>query len=580
MKATTVRALKFIEESAQLEMPIYQRAYSWDKELCEQLLEDIAAVAAKQTGALEPTHFIGSLIYIQKPNGRARFVIDGQQRLATIALIVEALARSAEENAEQAPVSAEELRRRHLFSSGEDGGAGRKLLLSETDKETLIALATQEEPPENYSIRIMDNFSFFERAFKKASAKEMEAVWKGLNRLTMVAIALDPLQDRPQRIFESMNDRGIELSNADLIRNYVLMNLKAQEQTQLYNASWQPIENRFGQTEAGFDQEAYSKHFDEFIRYYLGMKNRALPTKAKIYDEFKIYANKQEDVKSFVENIHAFAGYYAAIKLGQEPELPLKAAFSDLQLLKTNTPMPFLLELYERYVKRGIFAGMLSPAQFQAANAEMGFLTMKQLEEAVRVIESYLVRRIVCGLSTSLGAHFASICRSIDNERFVENVRGLFRSLTGTTRRCPGDSEFQHELKTRNLYNAAVCPYILRRMENHGRKEPLDLDEHDVEPILPAESPLPPEWQEELGVNWNQTHEELAGTLGNLTLTKGARHFADSPFGHKRDLETGYRRSPLWLNNLPGKAQRWDAQAIQERAEALAERALEVWRMP
>ncbi len=580
MEATTVRALTFIEESAQLEMPIYQRAYSWEKELCEQLLEDIAAVAEEPAGAVEPTHFIGSLIYIQKPNGQARFVIDGQQRLATIALMVEALARRADAIAEQAPVSAEELRRRHLFGADENGGAGRKLLLSEMDKETFIALATQETPPEDYSMRIMDNFSFFEKAFRKAGAKEMEAVWKGLNRLTMVAIALDPLQDRPQRIFESMNDRGIELSNADLIRNYVLMNLKAQEQAQLYNASWQPIENRFGQTETGFDQEAYTKHFDDFIRYYLGMKNRSLPTRARMYDEFKTYANKQENVKSLVENIQSFAGHYAAVRLGQEQEPALKAAFDDLQRLKTNTPMPFLLELYERYVKRGVFAGMLTPAQFEAANAEMGFLTMEQFEQVVRVVESYIVRRTVCGLYTPLGSYFASICRSIDNDRFVENVRGLFRSLTGTTRRCPGDAEFQRELKARNLYSAAVCPYILRRMENHGRKDPLNLDEHDVEPILPAASPLPEEWQEELGLNWRQTHEELAGTLGNLTLTKGARHVADSPFGHKRDLETGYRRSPLWLNNLPGKAQRWDAPAIRERAEAMAERALEVWPMP
>ena len=580
MDATTVRALEFIEESAQLEIPIYQRAYSWEKELCERLWEDIAAVGAEPSGAVEPTHFIGTLIYIQKPNGQARFIIDGQQRLATIALIVEALARNAEENGERAPVSAEELRRRHLFSSAENGGAGRKLLLSETDKETLIALAAQEEPPENYSIRIMDNFAFFEKAFKDAGAKETEALWKGLNRLTMVAIALDSMQDRPQRIFESMNDRGIELSDADLIRNYVLMNLKAQEQTQLYNASWQPIENKFGQTEAGYDQEAYSKHFNEFIRYYMGMKTRKLPTKAKMYDAFKNYADQQENVQHLVENIQAFAGHYAAIKLGQEEEPRLKAAFNDLQLLKTNTPMPFLLELYERYVKGGLFAGMLSPSQFEAANAQMGFLTMEQLEEIARVIESYIVRRSVCGLSMTLSSLFVSICRSIDNERFVENVRGLFRSLAGATRRCPDDLEFQERLTTRNLHGTAICPYLLRRLENHGRQEPLNLDEHDVEPILPAGSSLPSEWQEELGENWSQTHEELAGTIGNLTLTKGARHFANSPFGHKRDLETGYRRSPLWLNELPGKAPRWNAETIRKRADAMAERAVDVWRMP
>ncbi len=578
MKSETIALLNFMKESKQLEIPIYQRTYSWEKENCEQLWEDIVQIGKAEADEFEPEHFVGTVIYIEKRNGQARYVIDGQQRLTTAALIIEALAQFNEANREEIGASAEELRRRFLFDPTKMGDAAHKLLLSQTDKETLMALVAQEEVPENYSIRIHDNFSLFKRKIRRALKRERAAIWRGLNRLTMISIALDQSQDQevPQRVFESMNDRGVELDNADLILHYLLMGLSPIEQRQLYDAHWLPIENMFGQTEAGFDQEAYSKHFDDFIRYYLGKENRSLPTRAKMYDAFKTYANKQEDIQTLMEIIQTFAGYYSTMKLGREEKPLLKAAFDDLQRLNANTPMPFLLELYERYADYSTYSVMLPRSQFQAMKARMGLLTLEQFEEIVRLIESYLVRRDVCGLSRS-SSFFASICRSIGNERLVENLSDLFRSQTVTTKRFPKNDEFQMELQTRKLYGTSICAYILRRMENYGREEPLNLDDYDVEPILPTELPLSREWQEELGINWREAHEEFAGTLGNMTLTKGARYLADRPFAHKRDLETGYRNSRLWLNELPGKAQRWDAAAIRERTEVLTERALEVW---
>ena len=383
MKSQTTSLLDFIEESKQLEIPIYQRAYSWESGNCEQLWDDIIEVGKKPAEQFEPEHFTGAVIYIEKRNGQARFVIDGQQRLTTVALIVEALARNAEENPEHAPVSAEEMRRQHLYDPNETGEAAHKLLLSQTDKQTLMALVTQQDVPENYSIRIHENFNLFTKKIRRALKEERIALWEGLKRLTIVAIALDQSQESPQRIFESMNDRGVELSNADLIRNFVLMKLSAKEQTALYETHWEPIEAEFGQREVGYDQEAYSKHFDEFIRYYLGMRIGKLPTIKRLYEAFKAYAADQREnpVDAFLADIRQYAGYYAAIKLGREKNGRLNDAFNDLQLLRANTPMPFLMALYDLYCERG--------AALRALADLLPNLPTEKLERAIQELRGH-----------------------------------------------------------------------------------------------------------------------------------------------------------------------------------------------
>ncbi len=622
MESQTITLLDFIAESKQLEIPIYQRTYSWEKENCDQLWDDIIEIGTKPADEFEPEHFVGTIIYIEKPNGQARYVIDGQQRLTTVALIVEALARNVEENAEQAPVSAAELRRRHLYDPSEAEEAAHKLLLSAADKATLMALVTQQQPPEDYSIRIHDNFNLFRKKIQKALKSERAALWEGLKRLTMISIALDQSQESPQRIFESMNDRGVELSNGDLIRNYVLMGLSPAEQEQLYEAHWEPMETELGHTEQGYDHEAFSKSFDDFIRYYLGMKNGKLPVKKRVYEEFKAHAEDQKessvDAQTLVADIHQYAGYYSAIKLGREKNDRLNAAFNDLQLLKANTPMPFLMALYDLYSERGaaleVLAGYLpnlptenlerairdmretgdissfsevidgnstsiDSMQAYAELAQTRLLSADQFEQIVRIIECCVVRRSVCSISSmGMASIFIKYAHGIHNTKItaiaLESAQKMPDGL-----KCPSDSDFAQALKENILLSRNYCGYILRRMENYGRGEPLALDEHVVESILPAKLQLSEEWQDELGENWRQIREELAGTLGNLTLVKGEATLSTNhlPFPLKRLMETGYRKSPLWLNEIPGGAQQWDAEAIRKRAEILADRALKVW---
>ena len=242
-------------------------------------------------------------------------MIDGQQRLTTVMLLIEALARSLGDSEPLDGFSAEKLRNYYLLNPLEEGERRYKLVLSQTDKASLMALVDQQPKPKEYSIRVEANFEFFKDRVAELRMI-LEALCKGLAKLVIVDISLDRDQDNPQLIFESLNSTGRELSQADLIRNFILMGLEPQLQTKLYEQYWRPMEVDFG-------QEAYATHFDSFMRHYLTVKTGEIPNMREVYEAFKQYARspKVTGVESLVADIRAFAGYYCAMALGAEPGL-------------------------------------------------------------------------------------------------------------------------------------------------------------------------------------------------------------------------------------------------------------------
>ncbi len=209
-------------------------------------------------------------------------VIDGQQRLTTVTLFVEALARSLGDTEPLEGFSANKLRNYYLLNPLENGEARYKLLLSQTDKDTLIALLDQKPLPRDHSVRVQANFDLF-CTWLAAAGTDLVPLCRGLAKLVMVDISLNRDQDNPQLIFESLNSTGLELSQADLIRNFVLMGLERQEQSSLYKNYWQPVEQDFG-------QESYSASFDGFMRHYLTVRTGEIPNVRAVYEEFKQYA--------------------------------------------------------------------------------------------------------------------------------------------------------------------------------------------------------------------------------------------------------------------------------------------------
>jgi len=558
MKATEAKLLAFLQKSPQFIIPIYQRTYSWTEQECRQLWNDILRAGHNKEIA---AHFIGSVVYIEKglyqvSSQSPLLVIDGQQRLTTISLLLEALARHIQGPEPVDGFSAKKIRNYYLLNPLEEGDRGFKLLLTQADKDTLLALVQQKELPKEYSIRVQENFEFFEKQIADCQ-NDLVPLCNGIAKLVIVDIALSRDQDNPQLIFESMNSTGRELSQADLIRNFILMGLEPAHQTQLYESYWRPMEQEFG-------QEAYSSYFDSFMRHYLTVKTGDIPNLKEVYQVFKKLVqekgNSASDVDRLVSDLRAFAKYYCAMALGKETDKALAVAFRDLRELKVEVAYPFLLELYHDY--------------------KTGILSREHLLEAVRLTESYVFRRAVCAIPTnSMNKTFATLGRALKKDRYLESIQAYFMLLP-SYRRFPKNEEFQRELKTRDLYNFRSRSYWLRRLENHGRKEQVVMAEYTIEHILPQNENLSVEWQQALGPDWQTVQQTWLHTLGNLTLTGYNSAYSDRPFPEKRDMEGGFKQSPLRLNAGLGAVELWNELTIQDRAEQLAQQAIKVWTAP
>ena len=568
MKATEANLLKFLRKSPQFVIPIYQRNYSWTEEQCRQLWADLMRAGRDDK---VNAHFIGSIVYVERglstvTTEEALLVIDGQQRLTTSTLLIAALAQHFKTHNVAELLDAfsfKKLRNYYLLNPDEDGDRHYKLILSETDKDTLLALLQDTPMPAQASTRITENYALFQNLIEEHQ-HELEAICQGLAKLVIVDVALDRSQDNPQLIFESMNSTGLELSQADLIRNYILMGLEPKLQTELYNTYWRPMEKAFGQA-------AYVVHFDAFMRHYLTTKTGEIPNVRDVYLAFKAFAQKQPDTntrtRDLVADIHAYALYYCAMALGTETDAGLKQAFHDLRELKVDVAYPFLLDMYHDY--------------------QQGRLGSDEALQIVRLVESYVFRRAICAIPTnSLNKTFAGLSRTLKKDRYLESVQASLLLLP-SYRRFPKDEEFQREIKLRDLYNFRSRSYWLRRLENHGRKERVVVEDYTIEHILPQNEDLSSEWQQELGPDWQRIQEEWLHTLGNLTLTGYNSEYSDHSFAYKRDQVTdkdgnsiGFASSPLKLNLGLGTVPQWDESAIKARAERLATDAAKVWKVP
>ena len=522
MKATEAKLLAFIKKSPQFVIPIYQRTYSWTEKECRQLWDDILRTGADNDIS---SHFVGSIVYIEKglyqvSSQSPLLVIDGQQRLTTVTLLIAALANALGDNEPVEGFSQRKLRNYYLLNPEENGELRFKLILSQTDKSSLIAILSDVEQPKDYSIRITENLKLFSSLIE-SNRDSIITVCQGLAKLVVVDISLSRDQDNPQLIFESMNSTGRELSQADLIRNYILMELDPQLQSRLYEKYWRPMEVEFG-------QEAYGTHFDGFMRHFLTVKTGSIPNQREVYEAFKSYARSPEialaGVDALIADIRTFARYYCAMALGAELDSNLKLAFHDLRELRVDVAYPFLLELYHDY-----YLGHFCKADFLSA---------------IRIVESYVFRRAICVIPpNSLNKTFATLTKALRKDRYLESIQA-YLLLLPSYRRYPSDDEFKRDLKTKDLYKFRSRSYWIRRLENHNRKERISVDEYTIEHILPQNENLSLAWKNSLGSDWQRIQQTYLNTLGNLTLTGYNSEYSDKTFVEKRDMMRGFKESP------------------------------------
>ena len=564
MKAAETRVDRFLASSeTAFAIPVYQRNYDWTRVQCQQLFNDILAIGADES---QSGHFIGSIVYVHDDvytaSGLSELtIIDGQQRLTTLTLIFIALYRHAIATGKDQ--QAQRIYKTYLINEfAEDA---EKLKLKPTDNNK-VALAQIMDPKEavkasGYS-RLIENFRFFQARITDAN---FEVVQRGLPKLIFVDIALDRQKDNPQRIFESLNSTGLELSQADLIRNYILMGLPRKEQEQVFRKFWEPIEAN------ARNLEVNESRVSDFIRDFLTLKQKDIPNKGAVYEKFKerYPVPNSSDLMGALDELREFSNVYARLlnpNLEKDPVIRRELGY--IRTLEVNVAFPFLMPVY-----RDFTAGTISRDVFAAV---------------IRLVQSYVWRRFILSLPTNaLNKIFMSLYDRVEPAEYLVSVeRALMQR--GGSQRFPRDAEVIAMLREKDIYStkSRTRTYFFDRLENHNNRELVDVTVPGitVEHIFPQN----PEagWRSALAADeYALLGEQYLNTVGNLTLSGNNGRLGNKVFVDKRDMnedggEQGYRFSRLWLNRDLQALDEWGVQQVEARADRIANRFLEVWPAP
>ncbi|GAA9313287.1 DUF262 and DUF1524 domain-containing protein [Helicobacter pylori] len=397
----------------------------------------------------------------------------------------------------------------------------------------------------------MENFELFKEWIRKNTDK-LETIFKGLDKLMVVEISLERGKDNPQLIFESMNSTGKDLTQTDLIRNYILMGLEPEEQKIFYEKYWRAMEE-------GFEQSEREELFNKFVRHYLTIKTREIPNINKVYEAFKRYQQERGiEIEALLLDLQKYCGYFCQIAFKKEADKDLNKALGFLVDLKMDVIYPLLLELYSDYSD--------------------GVLSKQDFIPIIYLTESYLVRRAVCGLGTnSLNKVFPSFTKHIQKDEYFKSLKTHFVCLT-EKQRFPNNDEFKNLFITIDFYHFQKREYFLKRLEIFDTEEPVNTQECTIEHIMPQT--LTEEWKRDLGENFQAIHDKYLHTIGNLTLTGYNEKYSNRSFQEKRDMKKGFKDSPLSLNQSLRDLESFGEEKIKKRANDLADRALEIWTYP
>lgn len=565
MKASEVNLNRFLSQTdTQFIIPVYQRNYDWNTAQCKQLLDDILLVGDNEKRS---SHFIGSIVYIHddvySASGiRELTVIDGQQRLTTITLMYISILLLAIEIGDENLVN----RIQETYLINKFANEEEKLKLKPTennDKALKFLLSPDKTIPFGEYSRLIDNYEYFKT---RINPENIQVVLKGLNKLMFVEISLERDKDDPQRIFESLNSTGLELSQADLIRNYVLMGLKHKQQLKFYDNYWKHIESL-----AKIEELNISKVSD-FIRDYLTMENKEIPNKNRVYLEFKDKYEllDVEKTETILLKIKTYSVYYnKLINPINEPDLDIRKKIKEINKLEVNVAYPFLMEIYNDY--------------------EKGIIDKQVFIEILDLIQTFAWRRFIVGLPTNaLNKIFMRLYQDIKHDDYLNS---LLKSIMKkkATQRMPNDREVIANLKDKDMYSIQSRNrfYFLERIENYDNREPVLIENNPditIEHIFPQNPE--PKWKLLLGEGeYEIMKEKYLNTIANLTLSGNNGKLSNKYFTEKRDMnidgkEQGYKYSRLWLNKHISSLEKWDIEELDKRFEILVERFFKIWKYP
>lgn len=565
MKANETKVDKFLATNeTTFAIPVYQRNYDWTLFQCKQLLHDII-----ETGKNEKTnaHFIGSIVYVHDDvytaSGLTELtIIDGQQRLTTITLIYVALYKLAKELDNQMLVN--RIHKTYLINEFAPEAEKLKLKPTENNKEALRHILNSKEGEDfkGYS-KIIENFDYFKSAI---NAENFETIQRGLSKLIFVDIALDRQKDNPQRIFESLNSTGLELSQADLIRNYILMGLSRTNQDKIYKSYWEVIEGN------AKDETLNKTRVSEFIRDYLTLKNKEIPNKGDVHTKFKekYPTSTIDELEIVLSELKSLVKYYNKLTNPKnETDREIKIQLEYINRLEINVAFPFLMKVYEDYsnniIDKNTFISILS------------------------LVQSFTFRRFILGLPTNaLNKIFMNLYDKVELDNYLPSIQKSLLQKSGV-QRFPRDTETINSLKEKDVYN--IKPknrtYLLERLENHQNNEPVIIEGNSditIEHIFPQNPDA--KWKIELGTDeYNLIKENYLNTIGNLTLSGNNGKLGNKAFLEKKEMnvdgkEQGYIFSRLWLNRDLKEKSKWDKEEIENRANLISQRFAKIWEIP
>ncbi|HKK59728.1 MAG TPA: DUF4268 domain-containing protein [Salinivirga sp.] len=563
MKASELQISNFLQApNVQFVIPVYQRNYDWTHSECKQLLNDIIDVERHDRGV----HFIGSVVFITEGFfniGKVKelLIIDGQQRLTTINILYVALYRFAKENDMQK--EAERIYNMFLTNQYVQNETS-KLKLKQTDTSS-IAFKAIMNGNENGNLpysNVIENYNYFKGIINE---ELFQTILNGLDRLIFVEISLERDKDDPQRIFESLNSTGLDLSESDLIRNFILMDLPPKEQNKIFETIWNPIE------ENAKDLKRQKSMVSDYIRDYLTLRTKKIPNKNKVYLEFKRqYPDKRaESFYQELENIKSLSFHYKKfINPTIEKDKEIRKELEYISRIEINVAYPFLLQVFE--------------------DKENGLIDKSVLIQILKLIQSYTWRRFIVGLPTNaLNKIFMTLYGEVEFDDYYNSIAVALLKKKGSAK-FPTNEEVKSALKDKDIYTAKAKNrnYFFELLENHENREYVNTHNEliTIEHIFP-QNPTE-EWSEKLSqTDYFDFKEKYLHTIANLTLSGNNGALSNKSFQSKKMMnidgkEQGYNYSRLWLNKYLSKIDHWDIEAMQQRFNLLYDRFIKVWFYP
>lgn len=562
MKGDAQPLIKFFDGSdKRFIIPLYQRNYDWKEENCEQLFQDLLNLHT----TCRKSHFFGSIVSSIQSGTEDRYIIDGQQRITTVSLLLIAMVNASKAGMVKAVDGKliEKIFKRYLVDEYQEDERKVKLKPIKKDMQAFDALLYKHNDQYIKESNVTRNYDFFYDKVVR-SGLSVDELFDSIKKLEVINIRLDE-DDDPQLIFESLNSTGLDLSEADKIRNYLLMSLSPSEQDDLYNRFWNPI-------------EVFTKYEpSSFVRDYLTMKQGKIGRIDKIYFIFKEYADGKAEARAeFLEDMYYYAKIYSQIDAANIGSDKLNQKIAQLRTLDSTIAYPFLMAFFDY--------------AFRHAMSE------DDIYKVIDVIEAYWARRIICNLpSNALNKVFATLHRDTlnhisksgqDSMPTYLNVLIYILLKKGRSSVFPTDDEVKADFKSRQIYkiptNARM--FIMERMENRDNNERHDVVKELTEKSITIEHIMPQtlseKWKQALGEEWERVHQQYLHTISNLTLTGYNSQYSNLSFLEKRDMDKGFKDSAFRLNNFLKSCDRWTEVELKHRQEDLLDVFMRLWPMP